>query len=168
MWWCVTDLFYTPVPDKCDVMCGDVLLTWSAHQYQTDITRIPKVPGQGMSPLMGSRSKWKKSFRGRPHLLWLWIDTLATAWGYFSITASQPPTDTKPEKNVTPDRKVPGANMGPIWGRQEPGGPQVGPRNFAIWDGVEEEWGRHVSKWVQFAFDISRSFFFKDPTKDTP
>ena len=25
------------------------------------------------------------------------------------------------------------ANMGPIWGRQGPGGPHVGPINFAIW-----------------------------------
>ena len=31
-----------------------------------------------------------------------------------------------------PDSKVPGANMGPIWGRQDPGGPHVGPMNFAI------------------------------------
>ena len=23
--------------------------------------------------------------------------------------------------------------MGPIWGRQNPGGPHVGPMNFAIW-----------------------------------
>ena len=28
---------------------------------------------------------------------------------------------------------VHGANMGPIWGRQGPGGPHVGPMNFAIW-----------------------------------
>ena len=27
--------------------------------------------------------------------------------------------------------------MGPIWGRQNPGGPHVGPMNFAIWDGIE-------------------------------
>ena len=33
-----------------------------------------------------------------------------------------------------PDSKVQGANMGPIWGRQVPGGPLVGPLNFAIWD----------------------------------
>ena len=26
--------------------------------------------------------------------------------------------------------------MGPIWGRQDPGGPHVGPMNFAIWDGM--------------------------------
>ena len=25
------------------------------------------------------------------------------------------------------------AKMGPIWGRQDPGGPQVGQMNFAIW-----------------------------------
>ena len=32
-----------------------------------------------------------------------------------------------------PDSKVRVANMGPIWGRQDPGGPHVGPMNFAIW-----------------------------------
>ena len=32
-----------------------------------------------------------------------------------------------------PDSKVHRANMGPIWGRQEPGGPHVGPMTFAIW-----------------------------------
>ena len=32
-----------------------------------------------------------------------------------------------------PEIKVHGANMGPIWGRQDPGGPHVGPMIFAIW-----------------------------------
>ena len=32
-----------------------------------------------------------------------------------------------------PDSKVHGPNMGPIWGRQDPGGPHVGPMSFAIW-----------------------------------
>ena len=32
-----------------------------------------------------------------------------------------------------PDSKVHGANMGPIWGRQDPAGSHVGPMNFAIW-----------------------------------
>ena len=32
-----------------------------------------------------------------------------------------------------PDSKVQGANMGSIWGRQDPGGPHVGPMNFTIW-----------------------------------
>ena len=31
-----------------------------------------------------------------------------------------------------PDSKVHVANMGPIWGRQDPGGPHVGPMNFAV------------------------------------
>ena len=32
-----------------------------------------------------------------------------------------------------PDSKDHGANMLLIWGRQDPGGPHVGPMNFAIW-----------------------------------
>ena len=32
-----------------------------------------------------------------------------------------------------PDSKVHGANMGPIWDRQDPGGLHVGPMNLAIW-----------------------------------
>ena len=35
-----------------------------------------------------------------------------------------------------PDSKAHGANMGPIWGRQDPGGPHVGPMNFAIWEHI--------------------------------
>ena len=35
--------------------------------------------------------------------------------------------------NHVPDSKIHGANMGPTWGRQDPGGPHVGPMNFAIW-----------------------------------
>ena len=31
------------------------------------------------------------------------------------------------------DSKVHGANMVPIWGQQDPGGPRVGPMNLAIW-----------------------------------
>ena len=35
-----------------------------------------------------------------------------------------------------PNSKVHGVNMGPIWGRQDPGGPHVGPMNPAIWDAL--------------------------------
>ena len=34
-----------------------------------------------------------------------------------------------------PDNNVHGPNMGPIWGRQDPGGPHVGPMNIVIWEG---------------------------------
>ena len=33
-----------------------------------------------------------------------------------------------------PDSKVQGANTGPIWGRQDPGGPNFGPMKFVIWE----------------------------------
>ena len=32
-----------------------------------------------------------------------------------------------------PDGKIHGANVGRSWGRQDPGGPHVGPMNRAIW-----------------------------------
>ena len=34
---------------------------------------------------------------------------------------------------VYPDSKIHGANIGPTWGRQDPGGPHVGHMNLAIW-----------------------------------
>ena len=36
-------------------------------------------------------------------------------------------------QQVYPESKVYGANMGPIWDRQDPSGPHAGPMNFAIW-----------------------------------
>ena len=33
---------------------------------------------------------------------------------------------------LDPESNVHGAKMGPIWGRQDPGGPHVGPMNIAI------------------------------------
>ena len=46
--------------------------------------------------------------------------------------------------NTYPDSKVHGANMGTIWGRQDPGGPHVGPNNFAIL--VYNSWWCHNMK----------------------
>ena len=40
---------------------------------------------------------------------------------------------------IIPDSKVHGANMGPIWGRQDPGGPHVSPMNFAIWEAYTKQ-----------------------------
>ena len=50
-----------------------------------------------------------------------------------------------------PDSKVHVANMGPIWGRQDPGGPHVGPMNFAIWD---------ASVLVLYDLDIGNILYF--------
>ena len=43
-------------------------------------------------------------------------------------------TKVCPVHNKSPDSKVHGANMGPIWGWQDLAGPHVGPMNLAIWD----------------------------------
>ena len=40
--------------------------------------------------------------------------------------------------------KVHGANMGPIWGRQDLGGPHVGPMNFAIMCGIMCGFGIYI------------------------
>ena len=48
--------------------------------------------------------------------------------------------------SINPDSKVHGANMGPIWGRQDPDGPHVGPMNFAIWELIEAEKMAAISK----------------------
>ena len=40
------------------------------------------------------------------------------------------------DMKLYPDSKVHGANMGPIWGLQDPGGSHIGPMNFAIWVGI--------------------------------
>ena len=45
-----------------------------------------------------------------------------------------------------PDSKVQGANMGPIWGRQDPGGPHVGPMNFAIWANLVKKINQRIAK----------------------
>ena len=45
-----------------------------------------------------------------------------------SITSQA--ADQYMEHVIHPNSKVHGANMGPIWGRQDPGGPHVGPINF--------------------------------------
>ena len=44
------------------------------------------------------------------------------------------------ENSDDPDSKVDGANMGHTWGRQDPGGPHVGPMNFTIIWGAIDDW----------------------------
>ena len=54
-------------------------------------------------------------------------------WGYIQI--------------YRPDSKVLGTNVGPIWGRQDPGGPHVGPMNFAIWEDALL-FANHLYPWI--------------------
>ena len=50
-------------------------------------------------------------------------------------------------RDSTPDSKVHGANMDPICGRQDPGGPRVGHMNFAIWDLLHVHTTLYVGSW---------------------
>ena len=58
-----------------------------------------------------------------------------------------------------PDSKVHGANMGPIWGQQDPGGPHAGPMNFAIWVdmSISGPWIPRGRIQFRIAISISRS-----------
>ena len=51
----------------------------------------------------------------------------------------------------SPDRKVHGAIVGPIWDRQDPGGSHGGPMNFTIW--VPFPWGKFDNNLVENHFN---------------
>ena len=47
---------------------------------------------------------------------------------------------------TNPDSKIHGHNLGPIWGRQDQGGPHVDSMNFAIWElSLESFWQYNIS-----------------------
>ena len=46
--------------------------------------------------------------------------------------------------HTLPESKFRGANVGPIWGRQDPGEHHVGTMNFAIWATMQTSIGRNV------------------------
>ena len=58
---------------------------------------------------------------------------------------------------TSPDSKVHGANMGPIWGRQDPGGPHVGPLKLCYLG------GNQLPRYWQYQMVWSYSFTWKDP-----
>ena len=62
---------------------------------------------------------------------WATVDAMPNPRHSFGITTSN---------GKSPDSKNHGTNMGPIWGRQDPGGPHVGPMNFAIWEYSGGRW----------------------------
>ena len=63
---------------------------------------------------------------------------LISQWFYLRENISMASLHSKSKASIctedNPDSKIHGANMGPIWGRQDPSGPHVGPMNFAIWE----------------------------------
>ena len=62
------------------------------------------------------------------------VGLTSDVWNGDQAAATEMLTTWVSQLESIPDSKVHGANMGPIWGRQDPGGPHVGSMNFAIWD----------------------------------
>ena len=58
---------------------------------------------------------------------------------------------------LTHDSKVHGANMGPIWGRQDPGGLHVDPMNFVIWGSLFQGSATLLKKY-SIAFSVRALF----------
>ena len=58
------------------------------------------------------------------------------------FTQQKEPFSRQPPSPIT---RFIGANMGPIWGRQVPCWPRVGPINFAIWTVIRDESGCYYS-----------------------
>ena len=74
----------------------------------------------------------------------LTTDTSYLAWVYYGVSSvfkileernhvKNTPYSIYLLPETYPDSKDHGANVGPIWGRQDPGGPHVGRMNLAIW-----------------------------------
>ena len=57
-----------------------------------------------------------------------------TVFQYSSEWLTTSPRMKTMSEVTEPDSQVHGANVGPTWGRQDPGGPHVGPMNFVIWE----------------------------------
>ena len=65
-----------------------------------------------------------------------------------SFLSSKFPDKIPSTHTYFPDSKVHGANMGPIGGWQGPGGPHVGPMNFAIWVCTDSNILANTHQWI--------------------
>ena len=90
-----------------------------------------KVHGANMGPT------WGRQDLGGPHVdhvnLAIWVTLTARLWGVCCDYFGENDGHCTNWWDRYPDSKVHGAYMGPTWGRQDPGGPHVGPMILAIW-----------------------------------
>ena len=64
------------------------------------------------------------------------LNVLRSGIWFFQPTQHVFSVQCAPLFSLYPDHKVHGANIGPIWGRQDPVGPHVSLKIFAIWVGI--------------------------------
>ena len=137
---------------SCLVMTGQGQPIWSSHHSPARFqTKMNIFLCELLAWLYAFISQSKKHiYLGdakmiqEPILLSNYPSCLAMTWqclpiqALHSLTMHQihclPPPPPPPPPTHTPHHHHPIAwFMGPIWGRQDPGGPHVGPMNFAIW-----------------------------------
>ena len=99
---------------KCQSAWG--FINQQSSRYTTLGTQLQYVRHKISDILMGNRNEYPFLNMKTPTI------NHTRNWTFLSLSMIQ-----------YPDSKVHGANVGPIWGRQEPGGPHVGSMNFAIW-----------------------------------
>ena len=75
----------------------------------------------------------------------VWVDH----WWYLA-------THTQAKMANTPHSNVHGAYMGPTWGRQDPGGPHVGPMNIVIGDYIAKDQNKGSKTVCFILYIISR------------
>ena len=88
---------------------------------------MPQYPWRARSMLWFIMSQVIRQVIGSPDIDIVWQVNPPISWGRFWITFAVSVRSDYEKYEIIPDSKVHGANMGPIWGRQNPGGPHVGP-----------------------------------------
>ena len=102
-----------------------------------------------------------RTFKCRPVIKWkLWILSMFLQVPHTKADGAEQSGDVVQN---TPDSKAHGANMGPIWGREDPGGPNVGSTSNGSWCiGIKGEmsgtvcvtftWDIYIYIWVVYSF----------------
>ena len=113
-------------------MCGEFTgLRWIPRTKASDAELWCFLYLRLKKPLSKQSLGWWVETLLRP--LWRHCNATHTGRGTVPRTVLQIEQVNANCKNITPHNKVHGANMGPIWGRRDPGGPHVGPMSFASW-----------------------------------
>ena len=103
-------------------------MSLSASSPGAPAASVPSIITQ--HPIIGRMADWPPPITTPPDRevwVWSWPGSRLFPLPLYSL-------------HLEPDSKVHGANMGPIWGRQDSGGPHVGPMKLAIWGAAWLNW----------------------------
>ena len=119
--------------DKVAVRCKQCPLLWCKERHPHVTMPIAYVTlYEGAQQDMYIILLWKLSARYSVWCLDVCELVMITAWSWGVIENPCHKFNDGLATQPNPDSNAHGANMGPIWGRQDPGGPHVGPVNVVI------------------------------------